>query len=302
MSAIRGCVFNIQKFCTNDGPGIRTSVFLKGCPLDCLWCHNPESKSAKVEIAYKSNLCGFCGTCQDVCPRGVHQVRSASHILDRSACTVCEACADACPSGALEAVGALMTADEVMAEVIKDKPFYRQEGGITMSGGEPFMQFEFLCELLRLSRSNGIHTCVDTCGYVAPRRLMEIAGMVDLFLFDYKITDPEIHKKYTGASNDLILSNLFSIDEAGAKIILRCPIITGVNDDDDHLRGIADLAGKCHGIQRVELMAYHSLGESKAKHIGKICPPGKIRDATEEEVEAWLSKARALTNVPVKRG
>lgn len=297
-----GCVFNIQKFCTNDGPGIRTTVFLKGCPLDCLWCHNPESKDTKVEISYNRDKCTLCGACVEACERGAHKFGNGTHTLDRTDCIACTSCTKVCPSGALDAVGTQMTAVEAMREVLKDKPFYRGDGGMTVSGGEPFLQYDFLMELLKLARENGINTCVETSGFVSLGRMLSAVPYIDLFLYDYKMTDPEKHLKYTSVSNDLILKNLFAIDALGVKTILRCPIIPGINDDDKHFRGIAATADKLTNIVRIELMAYHPLGESKAQNTGKNYPMGKIEHVTDETVAIWLERLSSLTRAWAKRG
>lgn len=222
--------------------------------------------------------------------------------MDRSSCIVCAACTAVCPNGALEAVGSLMSADDVIAQVLKDRPFYRDDGGITLSGGEPFFQFDFLRAILELARARSLNTCVETSGYVSQTRILALTPLIDLFLFDYKLTDPDQHKLFTGVSNNRILSNLLAIASAGAKIILRCPVIPGINDTPEHFRGIGALANNLQGIIRIELMAYHSLGESKARNIGKHYSLTKLQSATDKDAEAWLKSVREFTDIPLKMG
>ena len=219
-----GRIFNIQRFSVNDGPGIRTTVFLKGCPLNCVWCHNPESKSEKTELFYNYEKCTSCRKCAAVCKNGCHLFEGEKHIFDRKKCTVCGKCADQCLTGALETVGYDRTADEVIAEVLKDKDFYDNSGGgMTLSGGEPLLQFDFTYELLKKAKENKLHTCIETCGFTEFYRLQKIAPLVDIFLYDYKETDAYRHKEFTGASNETIIKNLKLLDGIGAQIIYAVP-------------------------------------------------------------------------------
>lgn len=302
MNEDMGYVFNIQKFCTNDGPGIRTAVFLKGCPLNCMWCHNPESKKKSPELSYNSDKCTLCGACGESCTHGVHSFEGGAHILKRGECIMCGKCEEACAAGALEIIGRKMSAKEVIKEVLKDKPFYRNEGGVTISGGEPFYQFDFLMSLLKLAKENGINTCVETSGFTSNKNIMEASKLIDLFLYDYKLSDTKKHKFYTGVPNEGIINNLTSIDEAGKKIILRCPIIPGVNDDYEHIRGISSIANSLKCLVRIELMAYHSLGESKARNTGAEYPMKDAPHMSEEDIASVISRLSQLVEVPVKRG
>ena len=299
---MKGCVFNIQKFSINDGPGIRTTVFLKGCPLSCIWCHNPESHLASPQILYDERKCIGCRACAEACSSGAHLFSNDGHSLDRSACVRCNHCADACVTHALEISGKQMTAREVMDAVLRDKIFYRDGGGMTISGGEPLMQPDFCTELLRLAKENGIHTAIETSGY-APREVLErICSLVDLFLYDWKITDPTLHEKYTGVSNQRIYKNLRYIDALGANIILRCPIIPGINDTDRHFSGIAELANGLSHVTRIDVEPYHPLGKSKAKLLGKDYPLKDLSFPENETVSEWISAIEKKTSVPVSKG
>lgn len=196
-----GIVFNIQKFCLQDGPGIRTTVFLKGCPLHCAWCHNPESHSEKSCVLYDKEKCVGCGKCGETCQNGAHAF-TTEHTVDREKCITCGACVKACDNDALELVGKEMSVDEVLSEVLKDRAFYENSGGgLTLSGGEPLLQFDFSYEVLRQARLNGINTCVETCGFTSTEKITKIAQVTDVFLYDWKLTDDELHKRYTGVSN-----------------------------------------------------------------------------------------------------
>ncbi len=264
-----GKIFNIQKFCTNDGPGIRTTVFFKGCPLRCEWCHNPESQSFRAELLYSPESCVSCLRCVGVCESGAQKSSDGTHIFAREDCVGCLKCASLhCP--ALEAVGRDETPEAVLAEVLKDRAFYETSaGGITLSGGEPFAQYEFALELLRLAKASGLHTAVETCGYVATERLVEAAEYVDLFLYDVKETDSELHERFTGVDNSLILANLRRLDSLGARVILRAPIIPGRNARDEHYRALASLANELSCVEAIELEPYHSFGESKHTRLGR---------------------------------
>ncbi|MBE5772510.1 MAG: glycyl-radical enzyme activating protein [Clostridiales bacterium] len=263
-----GTVFNIQRFSTYDGPGIRTCVFLKGCPLHCLWCHNPESHSTGVQMFYRADLCAGCGACAAACPAGCHRMDMGKHVFDRSLCQSCGRCADVCPANAMEMCGGTMSAEEVMQEVLHDRLFYGTSGGgMTLSGGEPLMQFDFVLALLQLAKENGIHTAVETSGYTH-RDIIELAPYTDLWLYDVKLTDEAKHIAYTGVSKQLILENLRRLDAAGAKIVMRCPIIPDVNLDPDHFDGLANLARSLKNISAIHLEPYHPLGVSKARQLG----------------------------------
>ena len=297
-----GTIFNIQKFCINDGPGIRTTVFLKGCPLNCLWCHNPESKLTRQEMFFNASKCIGCGGCAAVCARGCHSLTEAGHCYDRSGCVVCGACAEVCPAGVMELTGREATVEEVLAEVEKDAVFYRNSGGgMTLSGGEPMLQFDFSLALAGAAKEKGLHVAMETCGYAPAEQYQTMAQFVDLFLFDYKLADPELHKKYTGVSNERILSNLQLLDSLGAKTVLRCPIIPGINDTADHFAGIARTADSLTHILGIDIEPYHPLGAGKSALLGKEYPLDDQIFPKDETVEEWIRVIAAQTRVTVKK-
>jgi pyruvate formate lyase activating enzyme len=264
-------IFDLQRASMDDGPGIRTTVFLKGCPLHCAWCHNPESHRPGPELAFDATVCTSCQACVAACASGVHTFDDAGrHAVAFDRCIAAGACITACPSGALRLYGSERSVESVMAEVVRDRAFYAASGGgLTISGGEPTVQLEFCLALLRAARAAGISTCVETCG-VAPRDSYALLlPLTDFFLFDYKATDPVRHAALTGGSNELILGNLRWLHAQGAAIRLRCPLIPGVNDDAAHLRAVAALSTELLGLRGVEILPYHENGAGKYERLGR---------------------------------
>jgi pyruvate formate lyase activating enzyme len=288
-----GVVFDIQRFALHDGPGIRTTVFLKGCPLQCLWCHNPESQAFAPQLAYDAARCTSCAACVEALERGVHAL-DASPLGDEADLHP-EACLAACPHGALTVIGREMTVEEVMAEVLRDQSYYgRSGGGLTLSGGEPLAQPSFALALLHAAKAHGLHTCLDTSGAVALRWVAVAAEATDLFLFDYKATDPTEHRRLTGVSNERILGNLDYLYRRGARIVLRCPLVPGVNDPSEHLAGIAALAARYPALEGVEVLPYHDLGRDKAARIGQTFALPGVPSADAATAARWLDALHAL--------
>jgi len=269
-TGITGCVFNVERFATRDGPGIRTTVFLKGCSLRCLWCSNPESMQPLPQLFFFENLCQRCGQCVPVCPNNATSANPGDGAIsiDRSLCTGCGKCVEVCPAKAREISGKIMTVDEVMEEVRKDSLFYQNSGGgVTVSGGEPTLQPEFVRELLRQCQQAAFHTCLDTCGVVQTEVLAGILEYTDLVLFDNKHMDTEKHKEITGADNKLILENLKMIVAQGKPVIIRLPLVPEHNDSEENIRDLATLMNEL-GLTRIDLLPYHSLGKTKYERLG----------------------------------
>ncbi len=297
---VTGIVFDIQRFSIHDGPGIRTTVFFKGCPLRCAWCHNPEGISPQPRLSFVETLCIGCRACVEACQHGVHRFEGGRHLLDRDACRACGACVEACPPRALELAGREVSASDVLSVVVRDRPFCEESGGgMTLSGGEPAMQPDFAVALLRAAKEEALHCCVETCGHCRWEHLERMAPHVDVFLYDYKETDPERHRRSTGVDNALILENLRQLDRAGARIVLRCPIVPGLNDRDDHFAGIARVAGGLENLLWVDLLPYHRLGLGKRERFG--LDGLAIIDAetpSAEAVEEWRRKIGGDVRTP----
>ena len=263
-------LFNIQHFSVNDGPGIRTVVFFKGCPLNCVWCHNPESKSTDQELSFSNEQCVSCKKCSEVCPYGVHAFENNTHYIDRKKCTMCGKCVDKCVFSALDIIGKTYSLDEIIAEIEKDDVFFGDDGGVTFSGGEPFMQFDALYELLKICKKKGYSTCIETSGFTATENIIRAAKYTDYFLYDCKETNALNHKKYVGADNKLISDNLLALCSVNANVILRCPIIPDINDRQEHFDNIAKIANEYSCIKSIEFMPYHPLGIFKSEQLGKV--------------------------------
>ncbi len=289
-----GYVFEIQHFSIHDGPGIRSTVFLRGCPLNCVWCHNPEGRSPDRAVVLESQRCRQCGACVRACPRGAHSIRDGQHRFDAGRCTGCGQCVESCPYGAMRWLGSAMEAGTVLEEIARDIPYFQASGGgMTLSGGEPAQQPGFSLALLRLAGTRGIHRAVETCGYAPWEVYAAFLPCTDLFLFDCKETDPERHLRFTGVEPALILENLRKLHDSGARILLRCPIIPGCNDRDDHFAALARLCADLPRLTGIELLPYHSLGVSKASRLG-LDEQARFETPSGERVAQWNDRLRSL--------
>lgn len=293
-----GVITDIQRFSLYDGPGIRTTVFLKGCPLRCQWCHNPECLAPQPQVRYQPRRCTGCGACAAVCPQGVHTVDGGTHALRRERCTACGACAAACPTQALSIAGRSVTAGEVLAEALRDRAYYEKTGGLTVSGGEPLAQPAFAHALLALAKASGLHTCVETSGYAPWASVERIRPVTDLFLLDWKAGDPARHLAYTGVAQQPILANLERLAATGAAIILRFPLVPGLNDTAADLDAIAALLERFPTVDHGELMAYHKMGAAKYAGLGLDYPLPGLDDMAEARKAEILAALQARTKRP----
>jgi len=292
----QGLVFDIKKYAIHDGPGIRTTVFFKGCPLRCAWCHNPEGQLAKPEVMVKASRClPGCRVCVKSCAlKAIRRTPKALEV-NRYECNGCGACADACPSQAIELAGRRMAAAEVSAKIFQDAIFHESSGGgLTFSGGEPLMQADFLEDLLNECRRREAHTAVDTCGYVPPQVLKRFVNKVDLFLYDFKVMDDAKHKQHTGVSNRVILENLQFLARSGQRVDVRIPLIAEVNDDDENISRTGEFLRSLPSLGRISLLPYHCLAADKYRRLDRegshrtfVAPPKERQESIKSKLESY---------------
>ncbi len=284
-------IFEIKRFAVHDGDGIRTTVFFKGCPLECVWCHNPEGISFKPQLAYYENKCINCGECASTCPTGAHKITENLHIFDRKSCAACGSCVENCLGGALMHYGKEFSLDELLPKLTEDKEFYDNSGGgVTLSGGECLMQADFCAALLKELKKIGINTAVDTCGFVSRDAIEKVIPYTDTFLYDLKAFDEDVHIRCTGQSNKIILENLEYIDSHGKNIEIRIPYVPSFNDAQ--IPKIADFLAKLKNVSRTRVLPYHNYAGSKYNSLDMIntLPHTLPSDEEIKSAENYLKK------------
>ncbi|MDX1286450.1 MAG: glycyl-radical enzyme activating protein, partial [Draconibacterium sp.] len=299
---LEGIVFDIQRFGLHDGPGVRTVVFLKGCPLSCKWCSNPESIELQPQLSFAKEKCTEAENCISSCPEGVFSNRFWKAKVDFDDCTACGKCVEVCPSDALKLYGYSTSTEQLLEIINRDKDYYRNTGGgLTLSGGEPLMQFDFALDLLRKAKLENIHTCIETAGFVTKDRIEQVLPFTDLFLYDYKLTDDSQHQYYTGVSNQIILENLELLLKNGAQVVLRCIIIPGVNDNSEHFKAIAGLS-EHENIKQVDIMPYHEYGKHKYEQLGMKAYEFGVKTTDKELAHMWVDEIKNYGCKKVKLG
>jgi pyruvate formate lyase activating enzyme len=285
-SKSKGLIFDIQRYAIHDGPGIRTTAFLKGCPNRCKWCANPESQKSVPQITYLENECLHCGSCAKICSKKAIAVSKNSHFLDRGSCDLCGQCAAICPGEALQIVGRYVSPKELFDEMAADQPFWeRSGGGITLSGGEPLAQPEFVLPFIKFCKENYVHTVIETSLHVPPKIIKDVLLQVDDIICDIKIMDENRHKAFIGVSNKLILDNLALLLKSSKSVLVRIPLIPSINDDRDNIEATGVFLSSNRQKIQIELLPYHRLGESKYARLGRSYGLGDIVPPTDEDLE-----------------
>ncbi len=289
MNAVKGTIFAIKRYAIHDGPNIRTTVFLKGCPLSCIWCHNPEGLKPSIKVVTNNDRCIKCGACVEACSAQALSLSSDGIVRDQTRCTLSMECVRVCPALAHEATGWETDVPALMAELIKDQPFYKQSGGgVTFSGGEPLQQPAFLLELLKACGKENIHRVVDTCGHTSTDTLLEIAEHTDLFLFDLKQMDSDAHQRFTGVPNEQILKNITVLAKTGTPLRIRFPLIPGVNTDEANIHATGAFISTLPGVDEIDLLAYQGAAKSKYTRLGMENPGAKLTPPSAEEKNRTL--------------
>jgi len=285
---VRGLVFDVDTFAVHDGPGIRMAVYLKGCPLRCLWCHSPESQNAEKEVALSGHRCGQCGACVSVCPARAQSLTEGRRSFDRAACRVCGACVEACPTGALAIKGVSVWAAEIVHRAVRMRRFFDHSGGgVTLSGGEATSQTDFAAAILAGCRTEGIHTALETAGPCAWETLKRLADLTDLILYDLKLIDDELHRRYVGGTNERILDNARRL--AGREVIIRVPLIPGITDTRENLSAVFDFMADAR-LTRVALLPYNPSAAAKYEWLGR---PYELQAETQDAAQLASMRAAA---------
>ena len=286
-------IFNIQQFSTDDGPGIRTTAFFKGCPLRCAWCHNPEGMRSQPDLMWYDVRCIAAKECERICPQHALTLTPIGMKIDRELCSACGECSAACPSAALEIIGREWGIQELLVELLKDQAFYETSGGgVTLSGGEPLLQAQFLADFLPRCKSAGLHIALDTCAAIPWDRFERVIQWIDLVLLDIKIFDPDRHRKACGLANHLVLENALRLDELGIPMWIRTPVIPGYTDDDENIQAIGEfIQEKLTNVERWDLLAYTNLGRPKYHRLDRIYPLESAMLLSPQTMESIWHKA-----------